>query len=320
MAAVVMLCGCAENPETQDNDEKSQWEKYENISFIGTKFDIPEISTASVLTLTPLKGKPVRELYDFLAGAVDELLPGEYSDSEKAYEIRFVDGVEVDDNASYPYNCPKLEQYLETMQSAYPWLTISTKENYIEMKNGCLRGFDNGALIRYDKSDFVPILYFKYYFSKFFSAVICGGLSTMLGVAVFGIFCALIFPSAGEQMYPNGAAVLIFKQIISAFLCGFSAALPAFFLCSFCGNAHVILCVPFLLKFITETVLMQVSSNSGDFSMYERLAPFYPMAISSVFEYERKTLITTVIVNLLYCAAAFVGFSLIMEKRADKGA
>lgn len=168
----------------------------------------------------------------------------------------------------------------------------------------------------------------KYYLSKFISAIFCGGLCTMLGVIFFVILLYILFPNTQSpqiiaEYLPNGVYITIAKKALSAFVYGAASVLPAFFLCSFCSNLYIILCVPFLLKFITETLLSDIQTNAvaaGEYDVFDRTLPFTPSSASALFEIEVNVIFVKIIaVNMLFAAAIFVGFAVIMEKRADKG-
>ncbi|MCH5196437.1 MAG: hypothetical protein J1F28_06970 [Oscillospiraceae bacterium] len=168
----------------------------------------------------------------------------------------------------------------------------------------------------------------KYYLSKFFSALISGGLCTMLGVMIFGVFAFALFPSTQSPetisgILPDGVFMTLMGKALSAFVYGMTSVLTAFFLCSFCANPYIILCVPFLLKFILETLLSHIQTNAaaaGDYGVYDRTRPFFPNSASLLFSMEvNKTFFEVLVVNLLFAAAVFAGFVLIMEKRADRG-
>lgn len=108
----------------------------------------------------------------------------------------------------------------------------------------------------------------KYYCSKFASAVICGGLCTMLGVLLFALLTVILFPSGHPAeiiagYLPSGALLAVVKKALSAFVYGAVSVLPAFFLCSLCTNSYIILTIPFLLKFILQTLLSEIANNAS---------------------------------------------------------
>ena len=168
----------------------------------------------------------------------------------------------------------------------------------------------------------------KYYLSKFFSALLSGGLAVCLGVNLFAVLVYILFPHTQSpemlaDYIPNGVFSMLLRTAAGAFGYGAISILPAFFLCSFCTNSYIILCVPFLLKFIYETILSTVQTNSvaaGDYEIYQQTLPFYPNAITFLFEIPfGKDFITIITLNLLFAVTAFFAFVLVMEKRADRG-
>lgn len=168
----------------------------------------------------------------------------------------------------------------------------------------------------------------KYYLSKFVSAIISGGLCTALGIILFGLFIYLLFPDvqssqAAAEFIPDGVFLTLVRKALSAFTYGAASVLPAFFLCSFCTNPYIILCVPFLLKFIWETVLSQIQINAaiaGDIKVYNSLTPFLPSSSAQLFSMPTdETFFKIIVVDLLFAAAVLAGFSIIMEKRFDMG-
>lgn len=168
----------------------------------------------------------------------------------------------------------------------------------------------------------------KYYISKFVSAIIGGGLCTMLGVIVFGIFAYILFPGSfspelAEWAFPNGIFAGLAKKILSAFIYGATSVLPAFFLCSFCKNPYVVLCFPFMLKFILEAVLGKIQTNawaSENFGVSDFIAPFFPDAASHLVNLPvDKMFWGTIAVTVIFAAICFAGFAAIMENRSDRG-
>ncbi len=168
----------------------------------------------------------------------------------------------------------------------------------------------------------------KYYFSKYISSIFSGGFCTMLGVLLFALFAFILFPSGQNpdtitEFLPYGALLFIVKKSLSALVYGAASVLPAFFLCSFCTNPYIILCVPFLLKFMLETLISEIQKNAisfGDIFIYEKIIPFDPTSLNHIFEMlADKTFFITIAVNVVFAAAIFAGYAVIMEKRADRG-
>lgn len=168
----------------------------------------------------------------------------------------------------------------------------------------------------------------SYYISKFVSAILGGGLCTMLGVIFFAVCAYILFPNRCspelvEWLFPNGIVIGIMKKLLSAFIYGMTSALPAFFLCSFCKNPYIVLCFPFMLKFISEAILGKIQTNawaSENYAASDIIAPLFPDAASHLADmHVGKTFWWTIAVNVTFAAICFAGFAVIMEKRTDRG-
>ena len=168
----------------------------------------------------------------------------------------------------------------------------------------------------------------KYYISKFITAVTSGGLCTALGVIFFGVCVFILFPNVyppelTEWAFPNGVLAGLAKKLLSAFIYGATSVLPAFLLCAFCKNPYIVLCFPFMLKFIAETFLKKVQANAwatGNYEATEHIEPFYPDAASQLVDRPvDKTFWVIIAVNVIAAAIALAGFAAIMENRSDRG-
>lgn len=167
----------------------------------------------------------------------------------------------------------------------------------------------------------------KYYFSKFICEIISGGLGIMLGVTLFGIFSAIAFPGLRHYPYldlnfyaPDGVFAEVMKKLLSAFIYGCVSTLPAFFLSAFCRNRYIILCVPFLTRFMRETAINKILSNTRDNEIFQKVFPFEPYAPSRIPYLEAGTgLYSTIAVTLVSAAVMLFGYIIIMERRTDKG-
>ncbi len=167
----------------------------------------------------------------------------------------------------------------------------------------------------------------KYYLSKFICGIFSGGFCVMLGVILFGIFSFFAFPSLEcyqneniEFYVPDGAPVEIGKKLLSSFIYGCANAVPAFFLSSFCRNRYIILCVPFLLRFMQDTAAKKIISGSYDSNIYEVIFPFQCYAPSRIPYLEAgQMLYSTLSVTVIFAALLLLGYIVIMECRRDKG-
>lgn len=165
------------------------------------------------------------------------------------------------------------------------------------------------------------------YISKFLCSALCGGICVALGTMLFGAFVFALFPDmshyspeAMEFLFPGGAAAEFFKKALSAFIYGCTNALTAFLLSSFCGNKYIILCVPFILRFIHNTAYNKILTNSSDPDIYEKLRPFESGAASQIpYLRDEKTLAAVIIITAVLVLALLLGYIAIRERRTDKG-
>lgn len=167
----------------------------------------------------------------------------------------------------------------------------------------------------------------KYYFSKFICGVISGGICVMLGVMLFGIFSFFAFPRLEcyspyefEFLAPDGIFVEIARKLLSAFIYGCASTVPAFFLSSFCRNRYIILCVPFLTRFMQDTAIKKIIVNTHDENIYQMVFPFQCYAPSQIPYLESGSMLySTVAVAAISAALMLCGYIIIMERRTDKG-
>lgn len=167
----------------------------------------------------------------------------------------------------------------------------------------------------------------KYYLSKFICAVLGGGICVMLGVLLFGIVSWCIFPGLEcypqpdtEYFAPDGVLAEIGKKLLSALIYGGINAVPAFFLSSFCRNRYIILCVPFLARFMLDTAAKKITTDLPDHKIYEMVFPFESCAPSQIpYLNAGATLYSTIAVTVFFSAAMLLGYIIIMERRTDKG-
>ncbi len=167
----------------------------------------------------------------------------------------------------------------------------------------------------------------KYYLSKFICGILSGGLCVALGVLLFGIFSFIAFPSLEfyendilEYYLPEGAFAEIGKKLLSSFIYGCVNAVPAFFLSSFCRNRYIILCVPFLLRFMQDTATKKIIVNATDAEVYDKIFPFQCYAPSQIPYLEAGQLLYSALaVIAVFAALMLLGYIVIMECRRDKG-
>lgn len=149
----------------------------------------------------------------------------------------------------------------------------------------------------------------------------------MLGVALFGIFSFFAFPgleyfspSFVGYCAPDGVFAEIMKKLLSSFIYGCASTLPAFFLSSFCRNRYIILCVPFLLRFMLDTAIKKILTSTKDIDVFQRVFPFTSDASAQIPYLEAgSTLYSTIAVVVIFSALMLIGYIIIMERRTDKG-
>jgi hypothetical protein len=176
---------------------------------------------------------------------------------------------------------------------------------------------------------------YRYYFSKFFTAFLCGGFAVMLGLLIYGLAVRIIFIplneyeiSAGDMdwIFTNGKSELymVCQIFLSAFLYGAVSAMPAFFLSSICKNPYLITCIPFMIAYMQQTAVQKFISNAIVAEKYDianRLNDFFPNSILNLPYYTTWHDVKYIVIfNVIIIFAAFIGFIILMNLRQDKGA
>ena len=172
----------------------------------------------------------------------------------------------------------------------------------------------------------------RYYFSKFVSCFLCGGLAVLIGITLFMGAMHILFPpmssynidaeTFGGMAQQQSEFVLNFRYLFSNFLNGAIATMPAFFLSSFCKNPYIITCIPFMFTYVWETVISKLTTSAidrMDMDSIERIAPFYPSSAQNMFDERTAVAVTSVIFNTAFVAVFLVGFIVIMSRTRDKG-
>ncbi len=167
----------------------------------------------------------------------------------------------------------------------------------------------------------------KYYLSKFICAVVSGGLCVMLGVMLFGIFSLLAFPHVEhypafsvEPYVPDGVLTEVVRKLVSSFIYGCVNTVFAFFLSSFCRNRYIVLCVPFLMRFIQDTATKKIMVYEGGEEIYQRVFPFTCSAPAQIpYLDSGPMLYSTIGVMVIFMVLMLFGYIMIMTCRTDKG-
>lgn len=186
----------------------------------------------------------------------------------------------------------------------------------------------------------------RYNFSKFAAAVVGGGCAVALGYIIFGGIAAILFPpgnaylpeymeeytslitTSGQNVFTPlynqiGEIAIIFSYVLEIFLYGAVASLPAFVLSSFVKNKYLILCIPFMLKYIWDMTLTKL-----EVSLWHEKNPdkfigwltqnFGSDFINSIFTMGNRTTAIAVI-NIVFLIICVSIFNILMNKRRDFG-
>ncbi len=166
----------------------------------------------------------------------------------------------------------------------------------------------------------------KYYFSKFLCAVLCGGICIMAGILLFGLLSLAVFPAISTYTQieitaeaPDEIFMEFLKKLLSAFIYGCTSALPAFFLSSFCRNRYIILCLPFLMRYMNDTIIRKITAGSVDIEIFEKIFPFESYAPSQIPYISSSKLYSVIAVSVISAVIVFFGYVAIMERRVDRG-
>ena len=171
----------------------------------------------------------------------------------------------------------------------------------------------------------------RYYFSKFVSCFLSGGLAVLIGLAMFMAAMHILFPSMSSYnidaefyggMAQQSEFVLNFRYLFSNFLNGAIATMPAFFLSSFCKNPYIITCIPFMFTYVWETVISKLTSSAMDkmdMNALEKITPFNPSSAQNMFDQRTTVAVTSVVFNMAFVLVFLAGFVVVMSHTRDKG-
>lgn len=201
----------------------------------------------------------------------------------------------------------------------------------------------NSKMIRYST---VRTSKLTFNFGKFLSAFLAGGLAILIGHILFGIATYFMFPSLSEYsielqdsfveslafMEPKmadlymsiGSIGLIAPRLFEFFLYGAISSIPVVVLAAISKNIYVIICVPFLMKYLIDQTMNKISLNvymnneNPDKLLQDFLIIFDTNATQNLFLYS-DYIIKIIVANLVYVAIAYVIFSFIMNRRLDLG-
>ena len=165
--------------------------------------------------------------------------------------------------------------------------------------------------------------------------LLAGGLTLMLGFALFALLCAVMFPPLSA--YPaemsaqfieytfwqgtamskifgvGGTGLCIIAGLIETFVYGMVCSAGAMVLCVFSQNKYVTICTPFFLKYALGqfSMMLGVKATQDPFAVNEKLLAFantiHPDGINSILNYSQNVT-AIIIINgafLLITAALF---------------
>ncbi len=169
---------------------------------------------------------------------------------------------------------------------------------------------------------------FRYYLSKFVTCMIGGGFAVSFGYALFGIIFIPIYPSVFN--FPDNILVCITNteickniiyNVFGMFLYGAVSTIPALLFTSIIKNRYLILCTPFMLIYLYQSIINRLIINAlakTDFENIPRLENLSPDAIQSVF-INSEDAIFIILFNMIYITVAFAIYILLLGRRLDKG-
>ena len=188
---------------------------------------------------------------------------------------------------------------------------------------------------------------FRYYFSKLVTAFIGGGLGIVIGVVIFGLMAAILFPSLshfsaedieyGMHMYTNGMSIIsnaflsigspaiVVLRLISVFLFGGMSAMTAYALSSFIRNKYLVLCIPFLIVYIHDSikgkiVISSFHSGDGEIGTLGKLLSYSTTSNLLYIFHPFDDVLYTIIFSLAALVTALILFTVFMNRRVDLGA
>lgn len=171
---------------------------------------------------------------------------------------------------------------------------------------------------------------FRYYITKFLSAILGGGAAVLLGYILFIAIIYCLFPSiqnyglsADEISMVMGKEPVIQGILIflGVFLYGCVSSVPAFCMASFARNRYIITCVPFMVVYLYSSGLTKLIYDGIEENNQRKMDIgniLKPEQITTL--YYRDTISRyTLFIQLGFVLIAFLLFVCIMNKRKDLG-
>lgn len=176
----------------------------------------------------------------------------------------------------------------------------------------------------------------NYYFTKFFSAILSGGLAVVMGYFLYAIVIYLRFPALSSYSADEIERVLLgsselmrfLGSVLGVFLYGMISVLLAFLLASFLKNKYLVTCIPFTLMYIYSIYLDKMATNTfgveGKEKLYDLQVVLNPQTICNVQSIKtggqwNDTIIYALVWQGILLVITFLLFAFIMNRRCDSG-
>lgn len=102
------------------------------------------------MNVLPWESPSADEQYNFMCEKIDELMPGRFTDEQKAFGIRLADGGQFHPDAEdIRFRHPTLREYKDNhLETNEPWLIFQDKDYCFEVVDSWFRGYNGGAFAR----------------------------------------------------------------------------------------------------------------------------------------------------------------------------
>lgn len=160
------------------------------------------------------------------------------------------------------------------------------------------------------------------------ATMLSGGLVVLLGYALYGLCCAVIFPPPSEQllaMYAGDdyvSTLYMIKRLIGVFLFGCTSTLPAVLLSSVTKNAYVVLCGAFSVLYGFNSLWSQVATSAAsaeNWPLYSLATILNPVEIRWLFTQEPLERACIILLWLVITLLTLFAVLLSFKKRFDRG-
>ncbi len=105
-----------------------------------------------------------------------------------------------------------------------------------------------------------------YWVCRFFAAVVCAGMSVVLGMLLYELLLLFMFPATAVSMFEGMGEELtamlyrppvqvIANVLLASFIYGMVSVLPALILSVFSSNPYVTTCIPFVLCYVWKSIM-----------------------------------------------------------------